>query len=75
MKYFHKPTQVKFYESEDMSWHGGIAYCDEIICGCCGDVLSIKEIEKLAKEDGLETGIQELDWVPISEEIVGDENF
>ena len=76
MKYFDKPTQVSFYESADRSWHGGIAYRDEVICGCCGNVLKIKEIEQFAKNDYIEPGIQELPpWIPIDKEILGDNIF
>ena len=45
--YFEHPTQVKFIDmdrgSEEPHWLGGIAYKDEIICGCCGGVFDIKE--------------------------------
>lgn len=71
MKYFDTPTQVKFYEPANKSWRGGIAYRDEVICGCCGGILGIEEIEEWAKEDGLKTGIRELSWCPIDEDILG----
>ena len=37
-KYYNKPTQVKFYDVDNDLWVGGIAYHDEIICGCCGGI-------------------------------------
>jgi hypothetical protein len=65
--YYNYPTQVLFrcktddiYEEE---WLAGIAYCDEVICGCCGAVISCEDIEF----------IEELKWVEIHREIGGDE--
>ena len=70
--YFETPTQVFFYEGR---YRTGIAYRDEIICGCCGDIYSIKEIYEWADEDGLMNPIEELSWVNISDEIQGDINY
>ena len=43
-------------------WFAGIAYHDEIICGCCGGIVEVSETEQ----------IQPLPWVNISEAIAGD---
>lgn len=51
--YFKVPTQVKFWDVVCGRYIGGIAYRDEIICGCCGSVFKISEIYKLALDDEL----------------------
>lgn len=43
-RYYDVPTQVRFFMNEDEGYCGGIAYHDEIICGCCGGVFEIEEI-------------------------------
>ena len=74
MKHFNCPTQVKFYDAEINRWRGGIAYGDEIICGCCGGILSIDEVLADAEEAGISQGIESYDfWLPFSEEIIGDD--
>ena len=72
--YYDKPTQVMFYDfcEIDGYYNAGIAYCDNIICGCCGGVFSIEEIYELADSDGLMNPIIRIDWVDISDEIRGD---
>lgn len=45
--YFAFPTQVKFWDGR---YIGGIAYREEIICGCCGDVFKISEIYEVAPD-------------------------
>ena len=79
--YFEKPTQVRFWESAELDYVGGIAYRDEIICGCCGCTLSIEEIYEHAecdRENGdnapaEEDVIQELSWISINVEIAGED--
>ncbi len=53
---------------------GGIAYKDEIICGCCGVVLSIDELIKDAEKAGVhwDDAIIELEWIGIEEAIRGE---
>lgn len=80
--YYEKPTMVKFLnpnyfedgvvENADGEeyWLGGIAYKDEIICGCCGGAF---EIKGLMKGYGAETlKFEELLWINIVNEIIGD---
>lgn len=65
-KYFYDlPTQLKVEDPDgaEESYIYGIGYRDEFICGCCGGVFELEELN----EDGLE--IIELDWVDISETI------
>lgn len=64
-KFFEKPTQVKFLDRDNNIWVGGIAYHDEIICGCCGGIL---EIDEFAEHE-----IVTYDWMDISEEIIGED--
>lgn len=67
-QYFETPTQVLFKQDEETmrengaEWFAGIAYHDEIICGCCGGIVEVSETEL----------IQPLPWVNISDAIVGD---
>lgn len=66
--YFEKPTQVAFKEDEsvcdDPIWTGGIAYRDEIICGVCGHVVSMADVDEIEVFDSY--------WVDISYDIKGD---
>ncbi len=67
--YFEKPTQVIWIDEEGTK-HAGIAYCDEIICACCGGIQEIEEVYEYCPEGMV--AIQVLDWIDISEEIGGD---
>ena len=72
--YFNGPTQVKFWETCGDHYIGGIAYRNEIICGCCGGIFDISEIYESAP-DTLEDPIVVYDnWLDISSEICGDGN-
>lgn len=76
--YYDKPTQVKFLdilesESDKPYWIGGIAYHNEVICGCCGDTIEISELYEKAEECGYGYGpIEALIWIDISEAIKGE---
>ena len=72
IKYFDKPTQVIFVK-ETGAWEAGIAYCDEIICGCCGWVFLIEEIYNNCPKDIKNPIKPYSQWISISEEIVGGE--
>ena len=61
--YFEYPTQVKFIDPYDGRQLAGIAYKDEVICGCCGTIYSIKVLIKKP--------IEILSWVNIIDEIMG----
>lgn len=38
--------QVDFYDNENQEFHGGILIDnDYIICGCCGGVFEVKELD------------------------------
>lgn len=71
--YFEVPTQVKFWDVGGDHYIGGIAYRNEIICGCCGGIFDISEIYEFAPTDLKEDPIVVYDWVDISSKIrVGD---
>ena len=42
--HFLVPTQVKFWDYSNGRYKGGIAYRNEIICGCCGGVFNIRSV-------------------------------
>lgn len=61
--------QVKFRPIGEEAWQGGIylnyhLQDSYIICGCCGGLFEMDEIEEYSLYE---------DWVDISEEIIGDE--
>ena len=75
--YYGTPCQVKFVDCGDpdnITLCGGIAYHDFVICGCCGAILSIQEIIDDAVANGYhwDDAIIEMDWIDISQEIIGD---
>ena len=72
--YFGVPTQVKFWDYFDEHYLGGIAFRDEVICGCCGGIFDISEIYEFAPDTLEEDPIVVYDWVDISSEIRGDDN-
>lgn len=57
---YDKPTQVLFADEEGTTF-GGIAYNNIIICGCCGGIFEVDEVEIL----------ENYDWIDISHEIIG----
>ena len=74
MKYeqFDKPTQVIFWDYDEEKWIAGIAYGSIIICGCCGSVFEIEDVNTCAPDE-IVNPIKTLSWVNISGEIAGDE--
>lgn len=79
MKFFNRPTQVKFLEpfvfepSENCpAYTAGIAYEDKIICGCCGGIFEIEEIYNGCELEGWAPVVVFDDWADLSEEIFGD---
>lgn len=62
---YEKPMQVRWFDDENKRWIGGIAYRDEIICGCCGTILKLSEFK--------DSEVVEYDtWVNVEEELRGD---
>ena len=82
---FDTPTQVKFVDfgiapednGGEILWLGGIAYRDEIICGCCGGIISLEDLYADHEDlkdvfPGHESPIVNYDnWVDINNEIKG----
>ena len=71
MKLFYNiPTQVMFWDSDE--YVAGIAYRDEIICGCCGGIFEIETVVEIAQEED-KVPMYEFDsWVSLHDEICGD---
>ena len=72
-EYFAVPTQVKFWDALIEDYIGGIAYRDEIICGCCGSVFKISEIYEVAPDTLEEDSIVVVNgWKGLSDKICGE---
>ena len=70
--YFETPVQVMFHDVDNPgSWRAGIAYKNEIICGCCGGVFEISDIIEFS--DGVvKCPIYFYDcWDDLTDEIMG----
>ena len=63
--FYETPTQVKFQELDGGICYG-IAFEDNIICGCCGGVFPIDEEITILERYNF--------WVPLHEEIKGAED-
>lgn len=68
-KYFDSPTQVMFWDIDGNHWVAGIAYRNEIICGCCGGTIAIDEIYEFATKE--QPIVPYSNWVDITDAIVG----
>ena len=75
--YFLEPTQVMYTdlrEEDTPRWLSGIAYRQEIICGCCGGVIDIDKLVEAGEREGYKKVIFPYSsWCDISEEITGGE--
>lgn len=60
---FEEPAQVAFIDPYDGAKLAGIAYKNEVICGCCGTRYAVKVLVK--------DGITVLPWINIVDEIIG----
>ena len=71
--YFNNPTQVVFADPDNPGvWISGIAYRDEIICGCCGGIFNIGDVIDMAREDGVHCAIYEYhEWNDLTDSVVG----
>lgn len=71
--FYCDPTQVIFADPyNDFDWTGGIAYKDEVICGVCGNAISLVEIYKKAAEDGIDEPVLEYTlWKSLDKYITG----
>ena len=81
--YFENPTQVRYFDfityqvGDKPAYIAGIAYKDEIICSCCGEVFSIPEICEIAQKMGFKGKviIPYYSWVNLNDEITGDVTY
>ena len=69
---FEIPTQVMFWDVDGDHYAYGIAYHDEIICGCCGGVFEISEIVEHTPIE-LQSIYPYENWADLTEEIFGGE--
>ena len=69
-KYFDRPTQVMFFDADNDVYDAGIGYHDEIICACCGGVMSIDEVIENCPSNRKAICTFD-DWVDFSTEISG----
>lgn len=62
--FYPYPKQVCFLDKQGLKL-GGIAYQEEVICGDCGQALSLSDVEI----------IKEYNWISLSDEIIGDDEL
>ena len=67
---FDVPTQVMFWDITMDHYTYGIAYKNEIICGCCGGVFEIAEIVDYTPSE-LQPIYPYENWVNLTDEIFG----
>lgn len=72
---FERPTQVAFYNIENDCYDAGIAYGDEIICLCCGGIISIEELLEETSGTEVRAPIIQLSWENLRYECLGDVGF
>ena len=72
MPTFDIPTQVMFWDFTENCYTYGIAYKDEVICGCCGGVFEIAEIVEHTPIE-LQSIYPYENWADLTEEIFGGE--
>lgn len=63
--YYEVPTQVKFWADDEelgVRAHVGIAYHNQIICACCGNIFLLDDDETVEI-------LKEMDWIDFSEYI------
>ena len=70
---FNTPTQVMFWDIYGDHYTYGIAYKDEIICGCCGGVFKISGIVEHTPIE-LQPIYPYENWADFTEEIFGGED-
>ena len=77
-KFFNYPVQVAFWDynadmesSDEEHWLTGIAYKDEVICGCCDGIFPIDEIYQFAPKRISNPLRPYKSWVTLVDEIKG----
>lgn len=66
------PLRLFFWDTADKDYVGGIAYRNEVICGCCGSIFEISDLLDDAEEDGVQAIYEYKLWVDLSEMIAGE---
>ena len=76
-RFFNRPTQVAFYDTENDVYIGGIAHGNGIICLECGGTIEIDEYLDDIEETcpAVQFPIIELSWCNLSNECLGDAMF
>ena len=72
--YYEHPVQLRYWDTEQKSYVGGIGYQDYIISGIDGMVISIRDIvQKARTKDNRDAdcAIVELGWIDIELAIRG----
>ena len=71
--FFKIPKQVMFKDLDIREdYLGGIAYHDEVICGCCGQIFKIADLYETAHGEYEPIKVFR-SWVNVSDEIIGDD--
>lgn len=74
LPFFESPMQILFYDPhkpESNPYSFGIAVADQVICGCCGNVIAIVDIRQVALADNFTEPfliIFTCGWMPMTEE-------
>lgn len=68
---FDFPTQVAFWDVEGNHYCSGIAWREQIICACCGDVVEIAEVYEFTPENVRPIIVYE-DWEAFDDFIIAD---
>lgn len=67
MDFYNSPTQVLFYDGDH--YVSGIAFEDKVICGCCGSVYYVEDVETDTYYASKKIAIYDLPWIDITEAI------
>ena len=73
--YFEVPTQVAYFDYDNQDnpkYVGGIGYKDRIICGCCGGIIDISDINEFTPEEYEPIMVYD-NWIDIDDSICGGE--
>lgn len=64
---YEVPTQVLFFDPELQEVHAGIAYMQDVICGECGGIFALDEVEILKENTD--------EWRDIEPALAGDTDY
>ena len=69
--FFEEPKQVRWYDGDSGEYATGIAFGENIICSCCGGLMSFEEIYEAADEDNVQGIFVYNDWANLTDGIIG----